>query len=135
MKGLLRSWFISALVLYVALAFYPGMSYDGTWQTLGVASGVLMLLNKFVKPMIKLLLLPINLITLGLFRWVAHVLTLFLLVRIVTGFEMSGFFFTGWEYNGFIVPAMQITLFMSFILGSIVISLIESAVKWVLSSS
>lgn len=134
MKGLFRSWFISALVLYVALAVYPGMRYDGSWQTLAVASGVLMLLNRFVKPMIKLLLLPINLITLGLFRWVSHVFTLFLLAKIVSGFIVTGFFFTGIEYNGFIIPAMQITLLMSFILASVVISMIEAGVKWILSS-
>ncbi len=132
MKGLIRSLFLSGLILYVALLIYPGMSYDGSFKTLLIASTALMLLNKIVKPMIKLLLLPINLITLGLFRWVAHVLTLFILVRIVTGFSISGFYFAGWEWNGFIVPAGQISLFASFVLASMTLSLIEAFLKWVL---
>jgi len=133
MKFLLRGLFLSGLVLYVSLMVYPGMRYDGTLQTLVLAALALMLLNRIVKPLIKLFLLPINLITLGLFGWVAHVLTLFLLTQIVGGFQVIAFSFSGWESGGFVVPAMQINLLMSYVLGSVVISLVASIVAWVLS--
>lgn len=124
---------MSALVLYFSLMVYPGMNYDGSIQTLLLAAVTLMLLNRIVKPLIKLFLLPINLITLGLFRWVANVATLFLLTRIVGGFQIVGFYFAGFESSGFVVPAIQISLLSSYILGSIVIGLFSTLFVWVLS--
>ena len=132
MKGLIRGFFLSGLVLYLSVLIYPGMVYDGKVETLVIAAIALMLLNRIVKPLIKLFLLPINLITLGLFRWVAHVLTLFLLTRIVSGFGVVGFIFSGWESNGFVVPMFEVSTLMSYVLGSITIGLIASSIAWVL---
>lgn len=132
MKGLIRGFFLSGLVLYLSVLIYPGMIYDGRLETLIIAAIALMLLNRIVKPLIKLFLLPINLITLGLFRWVAHVLTLFLLTRIVSGFGVVGFVFTGWESNGFVIPVFEVSTLMSYVLGSITIGVIASSISWIL---
>ena len=132
MKSLMRGFFLSGLVLYLSVLVYPGLVYDGQLETLAIAAIALMLLNRIVKPLIKLFLLPINLITLGLFRWVAHVLTLFLLTRIVSGFAVVGFVFPGWESNGFVIPVFEVSLLMSYVLGSITIGLIASSISWLL---
>lgn len=123
---------MNGLVLYAALLIYPGMVYDGSLQTLTIAAVTMMVLNRVVKPLIKLFLLPINLITLGLFRWVAHVATLFLLTRIVGGFKVVGFTFYGWEAGGFVAPQLEVSLLMSYVLGSCVIGALASFLRWIL---
>ena len=132
MKTILRSVFLNMIVLYLAIRIFPGLKYDGTLRTLFLATLALTLLNKTAKPLIKLLLLPINLITLGVFGWVANVATLFILTRLVVGFAIIGFYFEGIDYQGFVVPAMQISLLMSFFLASITISFVASLVSWLL---
>ncbi len=130
MKSILRALFINAAVLFLATRIYPGLIFDGQLKTLILATLALTILNRFVKPIIKLLLLPINLITLGLFGWVAQVLTLFLLTRLVTGFAVVPFYFPGWSNNGFVVPAMAISSFASYLIASITISILAQVLGW-----
>ena len=132
MKTILRAIFLNMVVLYVATRVFGGLSYDGTFRTLILATIALTLLNRIVKPLIKLLLLPINLITLGFFGWVSHVATLFILTRLVEGFVVKSFYFEGFTYDGFVAPAMQISTLMSYIIASIVISVVASVVGWLL---
>lgn len=134
MKSLLRSLFVNALVLYFAILVYPGIVYNGQLKTLLLAALTLTLLNNFIKPVIKLLLLPINLITLNLFGWVANVITLFLVTVLVSGFEVVPFHFEGITTNGFVVPSMDLSLVISFILGSLLISLAAALIGWLLRS-
>lgn len=132
MKTILRALFINATILFLASRIYPGLLYDGQFKTLLLAAIALTVLNRFIKPVIKLLLLPINLITLGLFGWVAQVLTLFILTRLVSGFAVVGFYFVGWTSNGFVVPAMNISPFISYVLASITLSLLTQILGWLL---
>lgn len=132
MKTILRSLFLNGIVLYLAAAIYPGLVYDGKLVSLVFASVAITLLNTIVKPLIKLLLLPINLLTMGIFGWVSHVLTLFVLTLLVEGFSISSFTFTGFNYNGFVVPRMEFGMLMSYIIASIVLSMVAQGVSWML---
>lgn len=120
------------VVLYLAVSIYPGLGFDGTIRTLLLATVALTLLNRIVKPLIKLLLLPINLLTLGIFGWVAHVATLFILTRVVDGFYVRGYSFPGLNLDGFVAPPMEFSAFASLIIGSMTISVIANIVSWLL---
>src|SRR5688572_13917698 len=132
MKMILRAIFLNMVILYISIQIYGGLSYDGTLKTLLVSTVALTLLNRIVKPLIKLLLLPINLITLGFFSWVSHVATLFILTRLVDGFVVRSYFFPGFTYQGFVAPAMQISTLASYIIASLTISLTASLTGWLL---
>lgn len=132
MKTLLRSIFLNSLYLYLSILWFPGLAFDGTVKTLVLAAVALTILNKIVKPLIKLLLLPINLITLGIFGWVANVATLFILTRLVAGFVVRGFYFPGMNLSGFVAPAFNVSTLAAYVLASMVISLTSSLVAWLL---
>lgn len=132
MKTILRAVFLNSLVLYLAVLVYQGLRFDGTLKTLVIAAVALTLLNKIVKPVIKLLLLPINLLTLGIFSWVATVLTMIILTRIVSGISIIPYDFRGFSYSGFVVPAFHFGALWSYILASATISLTHTVVSWIL---
>lgn len=132
MKTILRSIFINSLVLYLSILMFPGLVFDGTPKTLIIAAVALTLLNKIVKPIIKLFLLPINVLTLGFFGWVANVLTLFILTRAVHGIGIRAFYFPGLDLSGFVAPAFNVSLLAAFILTSLTISLVHTIVVWLL---
>ena len=99
MKLLLR-WLINAAALIFANNLFEGFDVSGPTAAL-VAALVLGLLNAIVRPVLLLLTLPINLVTLGLFTFVINALMIWLLDVIVKGVEVAGF-----------VPAFAVAIVM-----------------------
>ena len=62
---------ITLLALFILGWLVPVIKYDH-WLALVLAAFVLTLLNVTVKPLLQLLFLPMNIITLGLFGWLIH---------------------------------------------------------------
>ena len=86
---------ISAAALWVATRIVPGVTYTGGWAPiLGVAL-VFGIVNAFVRPVAKLLTLPILFLTLGLFTFVINGLMLWLTSAVSDalnlGFHVRGF--------------------------------------------
>mgnify|MGYP003970996859 FL=1 len=133
MKTILRQVGINYLSLYLSFNIFPGFSVKNTFQVILIASVVWLLLNKIVKPIIKLLLLPINLITLGLFSWLVSVITLFLLQFLIVGISLQPYFFAGFSYQGFIIPAFHINMLFSYIITSALINGIHSIITWLIN--
>jgi putative membrane protein len=131
MKGIIRQVGINYLALYLSFNIFPGFSVDNKFKVILTASILWLLLNKIVKPIIKILLLPINLITLGLFSWVISVVTLFLLQFFIVGISLHPYFFNGFTYQGFIIPAFNINILFSYIITSTLINSIHSLISWV----
>ncbi len=94
MKLLLR-WLISALALLAIAAWLPGIEIRNFYSAL-IAALVLGLINALIRPLVLLLTLPVNIITLGLFTLVINALMFWLSSSIVKGFEVSGFWAAFW---------------------------------------
>ncbi len=133
MKPLLRNILLNLLVIYLADLVYPGFTIKHELKILVTAAVIWFLLNKIVKPIIKLLLLPINLITLNLFSWVVSLITLFLLQIIVGEISISAYQFPGLNFEGFIIPPIYINIFFSYIITSFILNTIMSSIKWLIS--
>lgn len=85
----LVSFIISGLLVFAAAYIVPGVTV-ASYVTALVVALVLGLLNAFVKPILLLLTLPINFLTLGLFTVVVNVIILFIASAIVPGFSIDG---------------------------------------------
>ena len=66
----------NSLALYVAAWFITGFSFTGGLKEYAIAGVVLGLLNMTVKPVIKLISMPVIILTLGLFTIVINALLL-----------------------------------------------------------
>lgn len=132
MKILLRHILINLLVIYLTDLLYPGFTILHDSKTLLSAAIIWLLLNKIVKPIIKLLLLPINLITLNLFAWVISLITLFLLQSIVGGITISAYNFPGLSIQGFVFPPIALGIFASYVIASCLLNLLHSFILWLI---
>lgn len=130
MKTILRAIFLNLITLYIVAMFYSGLVIENKLTTYLAAATVWTLLNKIVKPIIKLLLLPINLVTLGLFSWVVNVITLFLLTYFIKGVDILSYTFPGISYQGFVIPQMHFNLIISYIITSLILSLTHMSLIW-----
>lgn len=89
MKLLLR-WLLNAVTL-IAIAYYlPGVEVAGFYAAL-ITALILGLVNAVIRPVLLLLTLPINLLTLGLFTFVINGLMFWFVATIVEGFDVANY--------------------------------------------
>jgi uncharacterized membrane protein YvlD (DUF360 family) len=129
-KKYLRLFLINFLALWLISQFISGVQFIGGYQTIALTSLVLTLVASLVKPLIGLLLLPINLLTLGAFRWLINVVTLWVVTLIVPQFKISAFVFEGFVYKGFAIPQISLNIFWAYVLVSLTLSLITTFILW-----
>ncbi len=103
-------WFFTALTLFVLAHLHMGIEAASIGAVVG-ASVVLGLVNLVVRPIVKLLTLPLTLLTLGLFGWVINALMLWLVSAIVPGFRVNGF-----------IPALE---------ASVILGVVSGVVNWI----
>lgn len=89
MKLIIR-WIVTTLAILAGAYILPGVDVDG-FVTALVAALVLGIINALVKPVLLILTLPINVLTLGLFTFVLNALLILLVDVIVPGFAVAGF--------------------------------------------
>lgn len=94
----------TVLALFAAAEFVPGFHLTGLTAAVIVAV-LLGIISITLRPVLLLLTLPINLLSLGLFSFVINAAILLGLAQIVDGFQIEGF-----------IPAL---------LGGIVIALVQ----------
>lgn len=83
-------WLILTLAILLASVLVNSIQVDDIASAIAAAA-VLGLLNTFIRPLLILLTLPINLFTLGFFILVINALLLQLTGSFVKGFHVSGF--------------------------------------------
>lgn len=104
---------INAAALWVAVQLIEGIEFFGEWWELLVVAVAFSLLNTFLRPILRILTLPITLITLGLFLLVINALMLLL-----TGLIASE-----------LGVAFTVRDFWAALLGAIVISIVGLALS------
>lgn len=96
---MLVRWLVNALALYLTALLLPGMRLQGLWSTL-LAALILGIVNAVLRPLLIVLTLPLNVLTLGLFTFVVNAALLLLTSALVPGFVIRGF---GWAVVGAVV--------------------------------
>ncbi len=111
MFKIILKWLALSAAVIAASYLIPGITVNAPTTALWVGL-VLGLINISLKPILKLLTLPVNIITLGIFGVILNALLFWLVAVIIGGFAITGF-----------VPAL---------LGSVVIAVIMGIVNIVL---
>jgi putative membrane protein len=108
------------------------MEFENGFTTIVVTGAVLTLTGMLIRPLINLLLLPINLITFGLFKWVSFAITIYLVTLLVSGFKISEFVFSGFSTYWFVVPEIALSGLFAFLAFSFIISFVSSTIYSIL---
>jgi putative membrane protein len=111
---ILLGWAINALCL-LALPYLLATVQVKDFPTALVVALVLGLLNIIIRPILIILTLPINLLTLGLFTFVINGLLFWLTAHFVEGFSVTNF---GWAIVGAIVYSLISWVISSLLLRS-----------------
>lgn len=87
---ILANWIVSGLAIFLSAYLLSGVHVDGFMTALIVAV-VLGIVNAILKPILIILTLPINILTLGLFTLVINSFLILLTAKFVSGFKVDGF--------------------------------------------
>jgi putative membrane protein len=88
--GLLVRWLVLTAAIMVASYLINGIEISGFFSAF-FAAAILGVLNVFFRPILFILTLPINLLTLGLFTFVINALLLKMASGVIEGFQVHGF--------------------------------------------
>jgi len=109
MRGIFLRWLILTIAILITSYLLDGI-YVRNFLSAFFAAAILGILNAFFRPILFVLTLPINVLSLGLFTFVINAIMLMMVSGVISGFKVYGFW-----------PA---------VFGSLLISL----VSWILTS-
>lgn len=87
---LLVNWVVSALSLYILSYLFNGIVFDNFTAAM-ITSIILGLVNAIIKPILTILTLPINILTLELFSLVINACMMLIASNLSSGFHVNGF--------------------------------------------
>ena len=108
---------INAVAIWLTALLLSGFTFSGDFFALIIVAIIFGLVNAFIRPLIKLLTLPLNLLTLGLFTLVINALMLWLTVWLSNSLDLEGGAFSS---------------FLTAFLAAIIISIISTVLGWFL---
>jgi putative membrane protein len=88
--GLLVRWLILTAAIMVASYLIQGIEVNGFFSAL-LAAAILGVLNVFFRPILLILTLPINILTLGFFTFIINAVLLKMASGVISGFVVHGF--------------------------------------------
>jgi putative membrane protein len=133
MKNFLRNALFNSFSLFAISQVLDGVRITGGLPTILFGGISLTLLLVLLRPVLNILALPLNIVTLGMFSFLTNVIIFYLLTVFVPGITISSFTFQGVSYSGFVIPPIQFNTLFTFILVSFLQSLIVSFLNWLMS--
>lgn len=109
MKHLLVKILINAVALMFTANLIDGIYVDGVGSVI-IAAIILGIINAVIRPVLLILTLPLNVLTLGLLTFAINGLMLKLVAVVVGGFDIAGFW-----------PA---------VVGAIILSVVSTVLSW-----
>jgi putative membrane protein len=88
--GLLVRWLILTAAIMVASYLIQGIEVNGFFSAF-FAAAILGVLNVFFRPILLILTLPINILTLGFFTFIINAVLLKMASGVISGFAVHGF--------------------------------------------
>jgi len=122
MKYILRCFLFNAFSLWLTGQIIPGIQINGGWQGTLTTSLVLTLLMLIIRPLLKILFIPINIMTFGLLAWAVNVIVVYLLTFLVPAVVIIPWIFPGFSYFGFIVPSFPVSYILSLIIVTVILT-------------
>ncbi|MGD8981212.1 MAG: phage holin family protein [Desulfobacterales bacterium] len=90
MRGLFLRWLILTFSIIATSYLIDGIQVSGFLSAFSAAA-ILGILNAFFRPILLILTLPVNILSLGLFTFVINAIVLMMVSGVISGFEVYGF--------------------------------------------
>jgi putative membrane protein len=134
MKSLLRNFLINLITLIIVTKILPGLVILGGMRGYILSAIALMILNVAIIPLLKVMFLPLNILTLGLFTWAINVIGLYVLTALFPQIKLVPFEYSGWDLGWVIIPPYDLNILMVAVLSSLLLGFIAHFLHWLSKS-
>lgn len=131
MKHIIRVYLFNVFALWLSSQILPTITVPGGVSVILFAGLVLSILMLVVAPILKILFIPINIITFGLLSWVINVIVIYLLTVFVPELHVNLWIYTGGTWAGFVVPALHFNYYTALTASSFCITIITDVLHYV----
>ena len=131
MKKLLAGIIFHIFAIFLISQAFAGLKISGGIQYIALAGLVLAILNFILKPIIKLIALPLQIVTFGLFSVIINAGLLYALTRLLPQIHVSAFTSPYISFQMIHIPSYHLNLIESFIFISFVISFVVTILSWI----
>src|SRR3989344_4277246 len=132
MRTILRTILFYSFSLFALTLVFPGVKITGGLETYLLGGAALSIIFILIKPVLNILTLPLNLVTLGAFSFVTNVIILYLLTLFVPKIRITSFVFQGFSYGGFMIPKTPVNLIFAFLVCGLALSAIITFLSWLI---
>lgn len=133
MKKIIQEIIIGVVSLYLTSLLLTGLHVEGGFQTFLIGGLFLAIGEYILKPVIGLITLPFNVLTVGLFSSLSNLAILYLITNLYPNIRIEAFQFNEISFYGFSVPNFYASIILSYILISATIYVIRKISLWIFS--
>lgn len=131
-RSALKHFIINSVAIYLVSLAISGMVFADGINTVILTGTALAVTSLVIKPVINILLLPLNLVTFGFFRWVGYAVALYIVTLLVPGFKIANFAFNGLSTYWISIPPVSLNGILAFVAFSFALALTSSVIGWLL---
>jgi len=124
MKKIIRMFVFSAIALFLTSLFDSGISFQGTIISFIEAVVLISLAYYIIVPISKVILLPFNILSLGLASTIVYFVLFYIISSRFGLFTISDWTFQGLQIGGFSIPSTHINSFFNTIVAAVSVSTI-----------
>ena len=123
MKGIVISIVVTAIAFTILTIAVPQIRYDGDLVHLLIIAALFGVANGLIKPVVKIISLPVNMLTLGLFGLVINVVLFMGVAWVSDSYLKFGFTIAGWPTLPLSVDTLELA-----VLGSLILSILTAVI-------
>jgi len=134
MRYLARVILYNMFALWITSQIIPTLSVEGGWQAFLIAAVTLSVLMLVVAPLLRILFLPVNMLTFGLLSWVINVIVIYLLTFFVSDVHITPWTFPGGAWQGFVFPSVALSYTAALVVSSLTVTFFSNVLRNVTES-
>lgn len=130
MIKVIKKYILVALCLHFLTLIVPAFRINGPWYDIFYSSFILTVLLIIIKPVLNLIMLPLNILTLNLSGWILNILIFYLWTYLVPNVSITAWKFQGAEFGIVSLAPMDFSYFPTLIIISILFILLLQFTNW-----
>lgn len=131
MKFVLKKYFLTVGTLFTLTQVIPAVVINNSWNGLFYAAFILSLLFYIIRPLLNLIMLPINLVTLNLSSWIVQIAIFYFWTVITNVVKISSWQFGGINFGAITLSPFNLVKWQVIIVGAIVYIFVNKFLEWV----
>ena len=131
MKFILKKYLLTVLSVFILTQVIPAFSISGSWSEVFFASFILSLLLYIVRPILNLIMLPLNLVTLNLTSWIGYIIIFYFWTLLVSQVKIFGWQFSGIHIGPITLSSFNLVKWQVTVISGLLLVIINKILNWI----